>query len=219
MGHQRRIFAFHPIQISVVHKAGEEIIGLSFLHLQDLLHVSVFGLFQRDLPIDQFLVEFHPARPVAYFIEFHSDPSEGLLVVHIGLFVDQSALVQILLQAEQELVRIDRFDQVICDLSADGFLHNVFFLALGDHHHRQSGTDLLDLFQGFQTIHSRHVFVQKDQVVGFAAYLIQGVVPVVHCIDCVVFFAKEDQVGFEQFDLIIHPENACRLHILIYVRP
>ncbi len=89
----------------------------------------------------------------------------SLLVVAGGLLTDQAPGLEVLLQRKQDLVRVHRLDQVIVDLAADGLLHDVLLLALGDHDHGHRGVAVLDPVQRFQPAEPGHVLVQEDDVV------------------------------------------------------
>ena len=56
------------------------------------------------------------------------------------------------------------FDEVIGNFCPDGLFHDVFFLVFGNHDDGEVGLELFDLRQRFQSIDSRHVFIQKYQV-------------------------------------------------------
>ena len=77
------------------------------------------------------------------------------------------------LDGEEDLVGVDRFDKVIRDLAAEGFVHDVFLLALGDHYHWQLGSQSLDLSEGVESTDSRHVFIKEDEVKFFFGKLVE----------------------------------------------
>jgi hypothetical protein len=80
----------------------------------------------------------------------------------------QPFIVDDLFQAEQDLVGVDGFDQVIGDLAADGVVHEVLRLILGDQHDGRLLVVLFDLGQGFQTGDTRHVSSSRTTSIGFS---------------------------------------------------
>jgi hypothetical protein len=77
-----------------------------------------------------------------------ADFDELLLETRGSCFVDDLVLVDVFLQGQQHLHGIDRFDQVVGNFMTNGLVHDVFFLAFGDHYHRQGRKQGLDLVKG-----------------------------------------------------------------------
>ena len=67
--------------------------------------------------------------------------------------------MDVLLQRQQYLVGIDGLDEVIGNLLADGLVHDVLLLALGDHHDGHLWCNLLNALQGLQATESGHHLV------------------------------------------------------------
>ena len=122
---------------------------------------------------------------------FHRNLAEFLLVIQGGFLRNQSGMVQILFQAQQNLVGVHGLDQIIGNFGADGFLHDVFFLAFGDHDHRDGRFLFLHFRKRFQAAHSRHVLVQKDNVEIGVFENINRVTPVVAGRHAVIFLFQE----------------------------
>ena len=94
----------------------------------------------------------------------HRQLAEGLLVVDGHLVAEEVLLVEVLLEAKQDLVGIDRFDEVVGDVGTNGVFHNVLLLALGNHHDRNVRMRFLDVLQGLQTAESGHILIQENDV-------------------------------------------------------
>ena len=69
-----------------------------------------------------------------------------------------------LLEAKEDLRGVDRFNEIIGYLLPDRLLHDMFLFRLGDHHNRHFRMQALDLLQGLQTRHTRHVLIQENDV-------------------------------------------------------
>ena len=102
---------------------------------------------------------------------------------------------------------MDRFDKVIGDFGADGFFHEEFFFALGDHNDRHQRLDLLEAGQSFQTTQSRHVFVQQNQIKILGRRTLQGLESVVDRGGTVAFAFQKRQMRREQIDFVVSPKN------------
>ena len=76
----------------------------------------------------------------------------------------QLAAVDVLLDGEQHLIWVNRFDDIVGDFGAYGLVHDVLLLALGNHHNRQVGSRSLDLRQRFESRHAGHHLVENHQV-------------------------------------------------------
>ena len=113
--------------------------------------------------------------------------------------------MNVLFDRQQDLIRIDRFDQVVGNFRADRLVHDVLLLAFGDHNDRGHRPDLLDARQGFETGQTGHHFVEDDQIVLFRSSQIDRIVPVVAGLDVVPFPLKEQNVGLEEVDLVVDP--------------
>ena len=167
--------AVEPVPVVFLDEFEELGVRLLLLALQDLCHSRVGYGLQLNFPVHQLLVQVYPVFEAVHHGQVHRDLPEFLLVVRGRLFGNQPAYVQVLFQAEQDLVWIHGLDQVIGDLRADGLLHDVFLLALGDHDHGKIGKFFLDLREGFQAGQSGHVLVQENDVEALLANAFNGV--------------------------------------------
>ena len=114
--------------------------------------------------------------------------------------------MHVLLDREQHLIGVDGFDEVVGDLRADGLVHDVLLLALGHHDDGRRGAHLLDLGKGFESRHAGHHFVEDDQVVGSFGSHVDRVVSVVAGVHFIALLFEEQDVGLQEFDLVVHPE-------------
>lgn len=77
---------------------------------------------------------------------------ELLSIVARCLFQDDLFVVEIFLYGEENLIGIDRLDEVIGYFVSDGLVHDVFFFALGDHDDGNLGIFHLDLAEGIEPL-------------------------------------------------------------------
>ena len=126
--------------------------------------------------------------------------------------------MDVFLDRQEHLVRIDGLDEVVGDFRADGFVHDVLFFGLGDHHDGGRGGVFLDPGEGFESGHPGHHFVEDDEVEGFLLHHLDGVVAVVAGFDFVSFVLQKQEVGFQEFDLIVYPQNPYVGHVFLFCR-
>ena len=129
----------------VPYKFRKLVVRFVFLERQDFADARIGRFGQFDLPTDQSFVNGSPVGERARLTESGSDLPELAAVIRRALFGHQLLAVDILFDRQQHLVRIDRFDQVIGDFRAYRLIHDILLLAFGDHDHRRSGADFLDL--------------------------------------------------------------------------
>ena len=200
--------AGHPLRVVGLVELGKLAVGVLELHVQDVRHARIFRLFQLELPMHQALKNGRPIRCIQSVHELHGNLAEFALVVRHGFFADQSTLVQVLLDGEQDLVGVDRLDQVIADFGADGFLHDVFLLALGDHDDRQMRPLVLDASERLQPVQAGHLLVQKNQVKDLSPELFERFNTAVYSRDVKPFALQEQQVRLQQINFVVGPKDA-----------
>ena len=83
----------------------------------------------------QFLIHFHPFLPGAAVHNLHGNLLKLLLILRLGYLRFYLLTVDVLLECQQNLIGIHGLDQIVGYLLSDGLVHDVFFLALGHHHH------------------------------------------------------------------------------------
>ena len=92
------------------------------------MHQAAVNLFPA---FDVELIAYHIA-------DFHELPLIGLA----GILALQLAFFEVLLDGEENLAWVDRFDEVICNLPADRFFHDMLLFVPGNHHHGHVGFDV-----------------------------------------------------------------------------
>ncbi len=93
----------------------------------------------------------------------------------------KSFVIDDLFETQQHLVGINRFDQVIGDLAADGIIHQVLRFIFGDHHHRDLLIDLFYFGQCFQTGNTRHGFIEQYNIERVIFHKIHRIKPIGKC--------------------------------------
>ena len=100
------------------------------------------------------------------------------------------------LERQQDLFRMNRFDEVIGNLRTDGLIHDILFLALRHHDDRSSRLNGFNLFQGFQSGQSGHVFVEQYQIEGVLPTCFDGIEAIAHRHDLVAFHFEKQDMAF-----------------------
>ena len=163
-------------------------------------------MLQLQFPVHECLVHLHPVLVRGRIIDLHGYAPHILLVAGVDGFGDDILLVDILLQGKEYLVGVDGLDEVVGNLGSYGLVHDVLLLALGHHHHRQGGMQLLDTGKCLQPGESRHILVEQDEVVAAFATAIQGITPIRGGIYLILFPLEEEDVRTQQFYLIVNPK-------------
>ena len=107
------------------------------------------------------------------------------------LFVTQSGAFEQALAGQQDLAGVDGLGEVVADLAAEGFFHQVLFLALGDHHHGQVGRGLFDFGERLKAAHAGHLLVEQHHVEAALLDLFDGVGAVGNAGDGVAFVLSQ----------------------------
>ena len=198
----------HPLRVVRLIELGELAVGVLELHVQNIRHARIFRLLQFKFPVHQALKNGRPIRSIQSIHQLHRDFAEFTLVIRHGLLAHEAALIQVLLDGEQDLVGVDRLDQVIADFGADGFLHDVLLLTLGDHDDRQMRPLVLDAGEGFQPVQTRHLLIQKDQIEYLHSELFQRFNSAVDRRHVKPFAFKEQEVRLQQINFVVGPKDA-----------
>ena len=195
--HQRTVVGLpHPIFVMVLHEFTKGIVRLFLLHEEHLLHRALGAAFQLQFPIDDALVELHPFVRLQPIVDAHAETGELLLVTLGRSLRNDHILVHVLFNRKQELVRIERFDEVIGNFIPDSLVHDALLFALRNHDHRRIRGDFLDVGKRFQSGQSRHVLVQKDNVERLLAAKVDRVLPAYDWHHLVALLRQEKDVGF-----------------------
>ena len=153
-----------PVEVVALHELGELDVRLLLLCGQHFRNALVFNLFDLQLPVDQIFIKVGPLLHAQTVGDAHGEFAERLLIVGGHLRAHQLLVVDVFLQTKQYLVGIHGFDEVVCNVGADGILHDVLLLALGDHHDGKVRVVFLKPLQRLQSAQSGHVFVEEDDV-------------------------------------------------------
>ena len=213
VGHHGRLFeARHPMLVMRLHEPGKLLVRLGMLVFQNLQHATVPRSPKLGMPMAQSLVNLCPFVCVEPAAELHGEFAKLPHVGRLGLLPLQTTVVQGLLDGQQDLVGVDWLDEVVADFGANGLLHDVLFLAFGDHDDRQLWPFVLDPLQGFNAVDARHVFVQKNHIKGVGFYLFEGFHPAVDTGHVVSLFLQKHDVRLQQIDFVVCPKNVWSSH-------
>lgn len=196
----------YPALVVATDEAGEEASCFGLLHLEKFLHLWV-AFLELELPVHQTAIELLPLFYREAVAHLSAELCELLPVVHHRGFVDDGALVEVLLQRQEELIWIDGLDQVIGDLPADGLVHQLLLFALSDHDDGHEGAKFFDSLQGVEARQAGHVFVEEDQVEGLALDGLDGIGSAQDGRHFVALVLEEEDVRLEQVDLVVGPKD------------
>ena len=209
----------HPLHIVGTDILGKSLVGLFLLHGKHLGHLTV-GSAELEFPMHKTTIYIHPILPRATVHDGHGYALEILLITRLGDLGNNLLAVDILLEGEKNLTGIDGLDEIIGYLGADGLIHDVFLLALGDHDHGCGGRYLLDALKCLQTIKSGHHLVEENKVETTFTAKVDGIVVIAHGDDLIAFLFQKNDVGAQQFYLVIHPQEGsvlCHIFILYHL--
>ena len=122
-------------------------VAVPFLVINHLVQVAVAHVADLYLPLANESMDIYPSLPGLFFIQ----PRIDLVCFgHIGLSglaLTDLTSVQNLLAGHKNLAGVHRLGQIVVDAATDSFVHQPFFLILGDHDHRNVGIDIFYLFK------------------------------------------------------------------------
>jgi len=113
--------------------------------------------------------------------------------------------VNILLDGQNNLLGIYRFNQIVRNFASQRLIHDILLLALGNHHHRGGGRKVFYPLQSLQSGYSRHIFIQKDQVKVIFLHQGQGISSIGRCCHLIVPLFQEKDIRFQKVNFIICP--------------
>ena len=203
----------HPRLIVVLHKPHKLVVRLRMLVVENLQHAPVSRLPQGGVPVHEPSVYLGPLLGIHATAQLHGQLAELPHVGRLGLLAPQPFVVEDFFDRQQDLVRVDGLDEVVADLGADGLLHDVLFLTLGDHDDGHVGMFVLDALKRFYAIQPRHVLVQKNHVERPRLHLVQGLHAAVHPRHVVALLVQEQNVRLQQFDFVVSPKNMWSSHL------
>ena len=134
----------NPMVVVAPYEFRKSLVGLILLVGKYLFDTLVSRILQFNFPARQSAIERTPILERIGHLQRGRKTTKFGAVVGRGLLGDELLLVNILLNREQHLVRIDWFDEIVGNLRTDGLVHDVLLLALGHHDNGRGGTHLLD---------------------------------------------------------------------------
>ena len=194
-----------PRRVVAAHKLAKFIVRLALLVRQHLLDTLVRRIAELDLPADNLLIDRAPLLKRTSRANLRRNASKLGTIVGRSLLSHKLLLVDVLLNREKHLIGIDGLDEVVGNLRSDRLIHNILLLALGDHNDGRGGANLLDSGQGFESRNAGHHLVENYQIVALCRSHLDCVVSIVAGIDLIAFGFEEENVRFQQFDLVINP--------------
>ena len=196
-----------PVHIVPFIELAEQLVGLGLLRRENLVDVVVVRAAQFQVPVHQLAIQLNPLAVAQPPGELHAYLAELLLVGHRAALALQPPRFGVLLDDHKYLVGVHRLDKVVADFAAEGLVHDVLLLALGNHDNWHMGVAGLKLAEGVQTAQSRHVLVQKDNVYTLAVFIkrIEGLGAAHHRNDGITALLEKKDVGFQQVDFVIGP--------------
>ena len=197
--------AVDPVEVVALHEFGELHVGLLLLRGEHLGNALVFDFFDLQLPVNQVLVKGRPLLDIHPVGDAHGELAERLLIVAGHLLAHKLLVVDILLQAEQYLVGVHRFDEVVGDIGADGVLHDVLLFALGNHHDGKMRVVLLEALEGLQAAQSGHILIQKDDVHKLFLQDFEGFHTAHRGNHVIALGLQEQYMRFQQVNLVVRP--------------
>ena len=130
---------------------------------------------------------------------------ETLLIARLRNLGHYLFLVNVLLKREQNLVWVDRLNQIVGYLRAYCLVHNILLLALCHHHNRRGRLYLLYLLKSFKSGKSRHHLVEQHKVEGVLAALLYGIGTVAYSHYLVAFLLQKYNMCAKEFYLVVAP--------------
>lgn len=178
--------------------------------LKRLVQTHLAGGREIDVPTHQLIVAIDPAPPIQILVSLELDGAKSLHEAARDRLLADAGPLENSRHHRQHLTRIDRLDQVIADVGADGFLERRVFLALGHHHHRQRRRELTHIPEHFQTTLAGHLLVEQQDVERATPQQLYRIVGVGRPLYGIAHRAKEDAVRLEELTFIVHPEYGFR---------
>ncbi|MNE49349.1 hypothetical protein D3C80_1438620 [compost metagenome] len=124
-------------------------------------------------------------------------------------------MIEIFLQAQQNLIRIHRLDQIIGNFRTNRFLHDKFLLTFGNHNDRNSRFLFLHFRKGLQTAHTGHIFVQKNNIKIVVLKNIYRIPTVIAGGDTVIFLFQKQDMRFQKINFVVNPKYFYSIHSFI----
>ena len=124
--------------------------------------------------------------------------------------------MDVFFQRKENLIRINRFYEIIRYFLPHRLVHDVFLLAFRNHNNRRGRKSLLDARKHFKTAKSGHVFVEHYKVIPAVFAHFQRVNAVSCRVNIVSLVFEKDYMGAQKVYLIINPQKFSVLHPIIF---
>ena len=197
-----------PAGVVALQVPGEVLPQAVLQRAERVLQPGLVRLAQPHLPLGQLGHQLDPLAPG----ERPAPP--GLELAEAGGEVAREPLLPDPVAVEQpgddrqDLPRVDRLDQVVGDLGADGVLERLGLLALGHHHHRHGVVEGPDGAEQLEAAAAGHLLVEQHHAVGLPLQQHERVVAVRGGLDGESLLLEEQDVRREALDLIVDPQDA-----------
>ena len=208
-GNERALFGMgNPGFVMLAYEFGKGGVGFLFLHGEHLAHGAVSGS-KLEFPVHEFAVKFLPLVGRKGIADLHTDTRKFLSVRGFCHFVFKFLSVNVFLERKQNLVGVNRLNEIIRNLSANGLVHDVLRLVFGHHHYGDIGEDVLNARQGFESAQPWHILVEQNKVKRLFATDVEGIRPVRAGGYFVILVLEKYDVGFEKVNFVVHPEKSA----------
>ena len=195
-----------PLRIILLHVGRELAVHVGIESLERFVEAHLAGGGEIDIPAHQLVEAIDPAPPIEIAVAIQLDGAESFDEAARDCLLADARAFQDPRHHRQHLARVDRLDEIITDVGADGFLERRVFLALGHHHHRQRRGELAHIAENFEAALARHLLVEQQDVERAAPEQLDRVVCVRGPLYGIAFGAEKDAVRLEKLTFIVHPE-------------
>jgi hypothetical protein len=198
-----------PARVRLGHVSGERAPQVAGEPPQGVGEPRLPRLDEIEVPLRELAVALDPGTPVLRLAE-HLHLPEALDECPRDGLLPEARAVQDLRDRREHLAGMDRLDEVVAHVGADGFGERRFRFALRHHDDGQVGRDLAQLAKGLESALPRHLLIEEHDVEGPAAKQLRRIVRVGGPLDVVALLAQEDAVRLEKLRFVVHPENRLR---------
>ena len=114
MAHQGMVGRGNPMLVFALDELAEAGIGVALLEQEHLVHGGV-GAGEFQLPEHELAIDFHPFADRGSHVDRGGDLLEFVLIGACGLARHEFAGMEVFLEREENLHRVDGFDQIVGD--------------------------------------------------------------------------------------------------------
>ena len=176
---------------------------------QGILESRLLGLAEPHFPLGELDHELDPLAPA------QRGATAGLELAETGSEVAREALLPDPVTLEEpgddreDLARVDRLDEVVGDLGAQGVLEGLGLLALRHHDHGHGLVHGPDGAEELEPTPAGHLLIEQDDAIGLALEHDEGIVTMGTGVDGESLFLEEHDVRGEGLDLVVDPEDGA----------